>query len=148
MRASETATMTDRKPAVGRPTAGALAAAAPVLVAVWCRSVGTSWTLELHELDGGAASKIVDWISSGVPISEPEPTAALARELLTERGFQLIPDSSAGPSSLHRHGIGYACHDTDLITAGTRWFAAAHRSRHCDPVPRLAAQEMARGYNR
>ncbi|MDQ4032005.1 MAG: hypothetical protein M3332_06950 [Actinomycetota bacterium] len=122
---------------------------APALAAVWCCSVGATWTVELHEFDCDAAlGPIVDWISSGVPISEPEPTAALARELLTERGFQLIPDSSAGPSSLHRHGIGYACHDTDLITAGTRWFAAAHRSRHCDPVPRLAAQEMARGYNR
>jgi hypothetical protein len=88
--------------------------------------------VELHEFDCDAAlGPIVDWISSGVPISEPEPTAALARELLTERGFQLIPDSSAGPSSLHRHGIGYACRDTDLIAAGTRWF------RGPDAGPRL-----------
>jgi hypothetical protein len=114
MRASETATMTDRKPAVGRPTAGALAAAAPVLVAVWCRSVETSWTLELHELDGGAASKIVDWISSGVPISQPEPDA-LACELLAERGLHLFRDPSAGPWTRSRYGIGYVCRNADLI---------------------------------
>ncbi|MDQ4031423.1 MAG: hypothetical protein M3332_03815, partial [Actinomycetota bacterium] len=63
----------------------------------------------------------------------------LARELLTERGFQLIPDSSAGPSSLHRHGIGYACHDTDLIAAGTRWFAARTRARG---YPRAAGSRI------
>jgi hypothetical protein len=37
-----------------------------VLVAVWCRSVGTTWTLELHELDSGMTlGTLVDWISSG-----------------------------------------------------------------------------------
>jgi hypothetical protein len=93
---------------------------APVLAAVWCCSVGATWTVELHELNSDATlGPIVDWISSGVPISEPEPTTALARELLTEHGFQLIPDSSPGPSSLHRRGIGYACRDADLIEAGT-----------------------------
>jgi hypothetical protein len=92
----------------------------PVLAAVWCCSVGATWTVELHEFDRDAAlGPIVDWISSGVPISDPEPTPALARELLTQRGFQLFPDSSAGPCCPHRHGIGYACRDTDLITAGT-----------------------------
>ena len=115
MRASETATMTDRKHAVGRPAAGALAAAAPVLVAVWCRSVGTSWTLELHELDGGAASRmIVDWISTGVPISQPEPDA-LACELLAERGLHLFRDPSAGPWTRSRYGIGYVCRNAELI---------------------------------
>ena len=115
MRASEIATMTDGKHAVGRPTADGLAAVAPVLVAVWCRSVGTSWTLELHELDGGAASEtIVDWISSGVPISQPEPDA-LARELLAERGLHLFCDPSAGPWTRSRYGIGYVCRDAELI---------------------------------
>jgi hypothetical protein len=99
----------------------AAAVPAAMLAAVWCCSVGATWTVELHEFDRGAAlGPIVDWISSGVPISEPQPTAALARELLTERGFHLFPDSSAGPSCPHRHGIGYACRDTDLSTAGTR----------------------------
>lgn len=51
------------------------------MAAVWCRSVGTSWTLELHGLDGGTAlGTILDWISSGVPIAQPEPDT-LAREL-------------------------------------------------------------------
>ncbi len=58
----------------------------PALTAVWCRSVGTTWTVELHKFDHGTAlGPIVDWISSGVPISDPEPPAELARELLRTR---------------------------------------------------------------
>ncbi|MGH3934143.1 MAG: hypothetical protein ACRDS1_04050 [Pseudonocardiaceae bacterium] len=99
----------------------AAAVPVPALAAVWCCSVGATWTVELHEFDRGAAlGTIADWISSGVPISEPQPKTALAHELLTERGFQLFPNSSAGPSCPHRHGIGYACRDADLIEAGTR----------------------------
>jgi hypothetical protein len=103
-----------RKYAVGRPTADD-AAAVPVLAAVWCRSVGTSWTLELHELaDGAALGTIMDWISSGVPISQPEPDA-LAGELLAERGLQLFRNSYAGPCTRSRRGIGYVCRDAELV---------------------------------
>ncbi len=107
-------TVTGRKYA-GRPTSDNVAAAAPVLAAVWCRSVGTSWTLEFHELGPGMApGKTTGWISSGVPISQPEPEA-LARELLAERGLQLFSDSSAGPGSRSRRVIGYVCGDAELI---------------------------------
>ncbi|MGH3887724.1 MAG: hypothetical protein ACRDSZ_14350 [Pseudonocardiaceae bacterium] len=107
--------MTGRKYSVGRPPLDGVAAAAPVLVAVWCRSVGTSWTLELHELGlGMAPGKTIGWISSGVPISCPEPET-LARELLAEHGLQLFRDPSAGPNSRSRHGIGYVCRDAELI---------------------------------
>jgi hypothetical protein len=89
---------------------------APVLAAVWCRSVGTSWTLELHQLDSDTApGTIVDWISSGVPISQPEPNV-LTRELLAERGLHLFCDPSAGPGTHNRHGIGYVCRNAELIT--------------------------------
>jgi len=50
----------------------------------------------------------VDWVSSGVPISQPVPDG-LARELLAERGLQLFGDSSAGPGTHSRHRIGYVC---------------------------------------
>jgi hypothetical protein len=107
-------TVTGRQYA-GRPVPDDVAAAARVLAAVWCRSVGASWTLELHELGRGMAlGTIIDWISSGVPISQPEPEA-LARELLAERGLQLFRDSSAGPSTRSRRGIGYACRNVELI---------------------------------
>ncbi|MDQ3762911.1 MAG: hypothetical protein M3460_15055 [Actinomycetota bacterium] len=100
--------------AVGRPTSDG--AAAGVLAAVWCRSVGASWTLELRELNGGSApGAIVEWITSGVPISHPEPPEALARELLAERGLQLFSDSSAGPGTHNRRGIGYVCRNVELI---------------------------------
>ena len=83
MRANDTAT---KKYAMGQPTADNVVGAPPVLAAVWCRSVGASWTLELHQLSRGTPPMtLVDWISSGVPISQPEPDA-LARELLAERG--------------------------------------------------------------
>lgn len=87
------------------------------LAAVWCRSVGTTWTLELHELDRDTTlGAIVDWISSGVPVSQPAPDE-LARELLAERGLRLIRDSSAGPRTHSRHRIGYVCADTELDEA-------------------------------
>lgn len=105
MRTTETATI--GKYPVGRPPSDDVDAAAPVLAVVWCRSVGASWTLEFHQLDGGRApGTIVDWISSGVPISQPVPDG-LARELLAERGLRLFGDSSAGPGTHSRHRIGY-----------------------------------------
>lgn len=90
--------------------------AAPVLAAVWCCSVGATWTVELRRLDRGTAlGTIVDWISSGVPISQPEPEEALTRELLAERGLYLFPDPSAGPGTHTRHSIGYVCSNAGLI---------------------------------
>ncbi|MGH3466124.1 MAG: hypothetical protein ACRDQF_00105 [Thermocrispum sp.] len=78
------------------------------LVVVWCCSVGATWTMELHEPDRRAArAQIVAQISSRVPITEPEPDVAQARELLGGRGFRPFPDPSAGPVRRHRHGIGY-----------------------------------------
>lgn len=116
MRAEETSTATARTYPGGRPTSDDVARPAHALAAVWCRSVGTSWTLELHELDGGRATgTIVDWINSGVPISQPEPDA-LARDLLAARRLHLFGDSSAGPGTYSRCGIGYACEDAELIT--------------------------------
>lgn len=115
MSANENATATDRKFALERPTSDYVVAAARVLVAMWCRSVGTSWTLELHECGGGTArGRVVDWISSGVPISQPEP-GTLARDLLAARGLHLFVDSSAGPGTHSRCGIGYVCEDAELI---------------------------------
>ncbi|MGH3991724.1 MAG: hypothetical protein ACRDSN_04575, partial [Pseudonocardiaceae bacterium] len=76
---------------------------------VWCRAVGSAWALELRELDGDSAlGTIRDWISSGVPISQPAPPETLARALLAERGLQLVRDPSASPGTRTRHGIGYA----------------------------------------
>jgi hypothetical protein len=110
----ESTTVTSRKYA-GQPTSDEGAAAACVLAAVWCRSVGASWTVELHQLGRGAALGIVtDWISSGVPISQPEPEV-LARKLLAERRLHLFRDPSAGPDTHTRHGIGYVCRNAELI---------------------------------
>jgi hypothetical protein len=103
--------------ATGQPTLGDVGATAPVLAAVWCRSVGTSWTLELHQLRRSTPPlTLVDWISSGVPISQPEPPEALVRELLAQRGLQLFRDSSVGPCTGSRRGIGYVAGDAELIT--------------------------------
>jgi hypothetical protein len=79
-----------------------------VLAAVWCRSVGATWTLELHELDSVMTlGALVDWISSGVPTSQPQPDDALAHQLLADRGLHLYPDSAASPSTHSRSSIGY-----------------------------------------
>jgi hypothetical protein len=83
-----------------------------VLVAVWCRSVGTTWTLEFHELDSGMTlGTLVDWISSGVLTSQPQPDDALAHQLLANRGLHLYPDPAAGPCPPSRNSIGYVSAD-------------------------------------
>jgi hypothetical protein len=112
---ADTATITGRADTVGQRASDTMAAVVPVLAAVWCRSVGTFWTVEVHQLDGGTApGTVVDWISSGVPISQPEPDA-LARGLLAEHGLQLFPNSSVGPCTYSRHGIGYVCTNAELL---------------------------------
>ncbi len=104
---------TGRSYAGGAPSSPRVAV--KVVIALWCRSVGTSWTLELYEPDGAMAPGIIkDWITSGVPISQPAPEA-LARELLAERGLELFPDSSAGTCTHNRHRIGYASTNAELI---------------------------------
>jgi hypothetical protein len=65
----------------------------------------------------------VDWISSGVAVSESEPVA-LADDLLAERGLALFRDSSGGPSTGSRHSIGYVCRDSDLIRLARLMLAA------------------------
>lgn len=86
----------------------------------------------------------MDWVCSGVPASQPE-SDTLARELLAERGLQLFRDSSAGPCTRSRHGIGYVCRDAELIKL-------AHLVRddaaepEVDPVM-LAAQWIAAGFS-
>jgi hypothetical protein len=62
------------------------------------------------------ALTLVDWISSGVPITQPQPPETLARELLTQRGLHLFPNATAGPATGSRRGIGYATADAELIT--------------------------------
>ena len=136
--------MTGQDHTVGESTRDGVAAA-PVLAAVWCRSVGTSWTLELHELDTDTApGAIKDWIPSGVPISHPRPDA-LAGTLLAERGLYLFRDSSAGPSTRSRRGVGYVCGDAELIIlAYLAREVASEAAVH--PVV-LAAQWAAAGFS-
>lgn len=114
----------------------------PVLVAVWCRSVGATWTLELHEPDPGTTlGTIMYWISSGVPTTQPKPDQAVARELLADRGLHLYPDSTAGPSTASRPSIGYVSGDIEVIDLAHRIRdAAAAAGVH--PVV-LAAQRIA-----
>ncbi len=79
--------------AAGARTAGkTVASGTRALVAVWCRSVGATWTLELHELGSRMTlGALVDWISSGVPTSQPQPDEALVRQLLADRGLRTAP---------------------------------------------------------
>lgn len=88
---------------------------APVLAAVWCCSVGTTWTLELHELKQDMQlGPVVDWISSGVPVTQPKPDT-LTSDLLATRRLRLFPDPSPDPHTTSRHRIGFVCADAELI---------------------------------
>ena len=135
-----------RKYASGSAPSGDRVAMAPVLAVVWCRSVGTSWTLELHQLRRGTPyTTLTDWISSGVPITQPEPPEALARQLLAERGLWLFRDSFGGPCTGTRRGVGYAAGDAELIAlAHLVADEATETGRH--PVI-LAAQWVAAGFS-
>ncbi len=136
-----TATRTSLNYAPERPPADGVAA--DVLVAVWCRSVGACWTLELYQLERDTSPRIItDWITSGVPISQPVPDA-LVDDLLADRGLELFRDPSAGPCTHNRHGIGYVSTNAEVIRlAHLVSDEAAEKRTH--PVA-LATQIMA-GY--
>jgi anti-anti-sigma factor len=97
---------------VPRPAAGRLSQGG-VLEVVWCRSVGSTWTLELREVDPDHAfGALVDWISSRVPVSQPPPDL-LVHKLLDTRGLRLCCQSASHPDATsNRHHIGYAFSDT------------------------------------
>jgi anti-sigma B factor antagonist len=126
------------------PTADGVAPA-PVLTAMWCCSVGTTWTLELRALDRDTKlGEIVDWISSGVPVTQPKPDA-LACELLTTRGLRLFHDPSTGTCTDTRHRIGYVCADAEVITLADLVRDVAAEAP-CHPVM-LAASWIAAGFS-
>jgi hypothetical protein len=103
--------------ATGQQTSGDMTSSVPVLAAVWCRSVGSTWTLELHHPRRGTPPMtLLDWISSGVPIAQPQPPEELEAELLTQRGLHLFRDPLTGPCTNSRRGIGYAARNPELIT--------------------------------
>jgi hypothetical protein len=127
-------------------SSGDKAVTAPVLAVVWCRSVGSFWTLELHHLQPGKSHPTpVDWINSGVPITQPQPPEQLARELLAQRRLWLFCDPSTGPRTSTRHGIGYAAGNADLITLAR---LVANEATETDRHPvMLAAQWVAAGFS-
>ncbi|HET9118178.1 MAG TPA: hypothetical protein VFN75_08930 [Pseudonocardiaceae bacterium] len=112
-------------------------AAAGLLVATWCRSVGSTWTLELHELHQNTTlGTIRDWISSGVPILQPAPSTTLARALLAEHGLELIRDSATGLSTHTRRPIGYVRAITAPTARGREGNWATRLPRSAVPVLR------------
>lgn len=75
--------------------------------------MGSTWTLELRELDDDAearpvAGPPVDWISSGVPTTLRAPDDDLAADLLAERGLAFYPRPHHEPVTGSRGTIGYA----------------------------------------
>lgn len=91
-------------------------ASEPVLAAVWCCSVATTWTLELHELHPNMQpGPIVDRISTATHVTQPPPDT-LIRDLLATRQLWLFPDPSPALRTNSGHWIGYVCADPELIT--------------------------------
>jgi hypothetical protein len=66
-----------------------------ILTASWCCSVGSTWALLLREYHLPVHAAPSEWISSGVPITEPVPDS-LAGELLAQHSYRLFydPDNS------------------------------------------------------
>jgi anti-sigma B factor antagonist len=87
----------------------------PVLTALWCCSIGPTWTLELRRLNRDPElGTLVDCISSGVPVTQPVPDA-LAPQLLSARGLWRFRDALPEPATGSRHRIGYVSADAALI---------------------------------
>lgn len=116
MTINNTTTTPDLTSSVERPSWGEVTATVPtVTAAVWCSSVGTTWTIELHtHAKDTAYGTLVKWITSGIPTSHPLPDA-LAYQLLAACGLHVFPDLTAGPSAHSRHRIGYVSADAKLI---------------------------------
>lgn len=90
-----------------------------VLTASWCRSVGTTWTVELRSADDAALGRPVEWICSGVPTEQPTPEHQTA-DLLRERGLLLFPISpvdpvDSPPRSRSRRLIGYVTRNPEVM---------------------------------
>jgi len=87
----------------------------PSIMTVFWRSLMRSvWILELCEFNRGRGpGTVVDWINSGVPVTQPAPD--VAQELLAAHGLWLFRDPSEEFPAGSRHRIGYACADAELI---------------------------------
>jgi hypothetical protein len=120
----------------------------PVLVASWCRSVGTTWTLELRPLEHGApAGQPVDWISSGIPTSQPVPDE-WAEDLLAERGLLLLRDTPGDGDAARgaiRRVIGHVTDDPAAVRLA-RTLAEVIGASPVDPLA-LAVQWIAAGFS-
>jgi len=113
----------------------------PGLLAMWCSSVGSTWTLELHTpTQDTTLGPLVDWITSEVPTSEPEPDEALAHALLAQHGLRLSPDTDAGPRTHTRRSIGYVNTPTPSLDASAA--AARPTSGAPDTVRQAAVDGM------
>ncbi|MDQ4102767.1 MAG: STAS domain-containing protein [Actinomycetota bacterium] len=87
-----------------------------VLSVMWCCSVGVTWTLELRQCNGDTGlGELVDWISSGVPVTQAVPDM-LAPKLLSARGLWLFRDGSPALPAGSRYRVGYASADAELIS--------------------------------
>jgi anti-anti-sigma factor len=87
--------------------------------------VGSTWTLELRELDGDPGlGNVMQWISSGVPVCQPEPTA-LAHELLAAHGLRLV-HTPANLGTRSRRCVGYVGADTELTTLNPAFGVTLH----------------------
>lgn len=119
-----------------------------MLVAAWCRSVGTTWTLELRPVERGEpAGRPVDWITSCVPTSQPVPDTS-AEELFGGRGLLLLRDAHIGdghPAAGSRRVIGHVTRDAEAMRLA-RTLVDAAAANPVGPLP-LAAQWIAAGFS-
>ena len=87
-----------------------------MFTASWCRSVGTTWTVELRSVEEGALGRPVEWICSGVPTQQPAPERQTA-DLLGERDLLLFPvdPGEPAPQTRSRRLIGYVTRDREVM---------------------------------
>src|SRR5262249_37050311 len=85
-----------------------------VLAAWWCRSVGTSWTVELRAADRTLGGRPLEWICSGIPTQQPAPDQ-LITDLFRDHGLLLFPDDPVKSGTRSRWLIGFVTRDPEVM---------------------------------
>lgn len=131
---------------IRRKTVDRVAVSSAVFTASWCRSVGTTWTVELRSLDRAELGCPVEWICSGVPTQQPAPERQ-TDDLLRERGLLLFPVDPAEATSRTRSRrlIGYVTRDPEV--ARLAQMLAGPADAGCDHPMILAARWVQSGYS-
>jgi anti-anti-sigma factor len=119
-----------------------------VFTASWCRSVGTTWTVELRPVGQATLTRPVEWIYSGVPTEQPAPRGQTAM-LLRSRDLLLFPDRliERMPRTRSRQPIGYVTREPEVMRLARTLADTLNLDAGSEHPMVLAARWLQAGYS-